>query len=599
MHKFKSFVSNFIFCYKVIWKANKTKTLLFTVINIISAILPYLGIYSLKYFLDALDGIITGRVTNGIGMISILLPFCIYSFINVFTSFFENYLQKIIETQIQDLLTYINVEIMKKSTNIDISYFDVASEYDELTKSRQNAHSLHQVVFATSNGIINIIVFLLNIILSFKINVLISILICLCAVPKILFKFNVEKKNYQFEKKQQRQTRLANYLNALLYDKTASKEIRLFNLGDHFVNEYIKLQSELVKERNHYNNQNSIKSIFWSLPEKVIMIAIKIVVAYYIVIEQMSIGDFAYITGVFDKLSSSFSSVIDTVAVFVGYNERINDFRYYFEKRTSLIKDGQLILKEIEDIEFQEICFSYPNTEMILKNISFKINKYEKCMLVGLNGSGKTTIIKLLARFYEPQSGAILINGIPIQEYNIDSLRKCMATVFQDFTVFSFSIRENVALGNLNVIDCDDDIKQALDKSQFNNAEYLVHEDINLYINREFDENGLELSGGQRQKIAVARAIIRNASFVVLDEPTSSMDPIAENEILNIYNTMYSQKTLLMVSHRLSIATNMDKIIFIEDGMISGIGSHAELYSKKINYKKMFDFQADKYRSCQ
>lgn len=599
MHKFKSFVSNFIFCYKVIWKANKTKALLFTVINIISAILPYLGIYSLKYLLDALDGIITGRVTNGIGMLSILLPFCIYSFINIFTSFFENYLQKIIETQIQDLLTYINVEIMKKSTNIDISYFDVASEYDELTKSRQNAHSLHQVVFATSNGIINIIIFLLNIILSFKINVLISILICLCTVPKILFKFNVEKKNYQFEKKQQRQTRLANYLNALLYDKTASKEIRLFNLGDHFVNEYIKLQSELVKERNHYNNQNSIKSIFWSLPEKVIMIVIKIVAAYYIVIEQMSIGDFAYITGVFDKLSSSFSSVINTVAVFVGYNERINDFRYYFEKRTSLIKEGQLILKEIEDIEFQEICFSYPNTEMILKNISFKINKYEKCMLVGLNGSGKTTIIKLLVRFYEPQSGAILINGIPIQEYNIDSLRKCMATVFQDFTVFSFSIRENVALGNLNVIGCDDDIKQALDKSQFNNAEYLVHEDIDLYINREFDENGLELSGGQRQKIAVARAMIRNASFVVLDEPTSSMDPIAENEILNIYNTMYSQKTLLMVSHRLSIATNMDKIFFIEDGMISGIGSHTELYSKKLNYKKMFDFQADKYRSCQ
>jgi ABC-type multidrug transport system fused ATPase/permease subunit len=252
-------------------------------------------------------------------------------------------------------------------------------------------------------------------------------------------------------------------------------------------------------------------------------------------------------------------------------------------------------LEDIKNIKFDNVSFKYPDSKIILKNISFEISENEKVMLVGLNGSGKTTLIKLLTRFYETSNGVIYINGLNIKEYNIKSLRSHIATVFQDFNVFSFTIRENVAIGDFDREKDDILIDSSLQFSNFNNEEYLKSRNLDLYINRDFENTGIELSGGQRQKLAISRAILRNSALIILDEPTASLDPITENEILDAFYRLYQDKILLMISHRFSSALKMDKILFIEDGEITGIDKHINLYNKNTHYRKLFDLQANAY----
>lgn len=261
----------------------------------------------------------------------------------------------------------------------------------------------------------------------------------------------------------------------------------------------------------------------------------------------------------------------------------------------STVQSGDLPVEEIHTIEFQNVSFGYPDSETVLEQVSFSVDMHEKVMLAGCNGSGKTTLIKLLTRFYEPDQGTILINGIDISKYNLKQLRKKTAAVFQDFNVFSFTIRENVAIGDLAQYRNESLIRNSLLFSNFNNDRYLDTGDIDLYVNRNFESDGIELSGGQKQKLAISRAVIRNAQMIILDEPTASLDPLSESEILDAFNSLYQDKTLIMVSHRMSAAIKMDKIIFMEGGRISGIGCHKDLYAKNEKYRKLFDLQADKY----
>lgn len=592
----KIFFSNFMFCFQLLFKSNRKKTILLVIINIITTIMPFIVLYVTKHIIDLLSVSVNSVVNKNENLSNIVLLMVAFAGIRIVMTFFESYIRKINDIQIQELLTHINVELMKKSVRLDISYFDITTEYDVLTKSRQNAHSLHQIVFATSNTIVAITTFIVNIYVAINVNVIMSVIVCLLSVPHIVFKFKMEKSNYKFEKEQHRNSRYIEYLYSLIFDKSAAKELRLYNVGDCLIDKYIKLQSDFSKTQDSFKNKISIKNLLFELPERLVQVLIKVVTVYDIINNKLTLGDYTYISGVFENLGKSCISFANSFALIIGFNEKISDFRYYFEQKNTKILEGHNILEKIESIQFENVNFAYPNSEVVLKNVSFRITKNEKCMLVGLNGSGKTTIIKLLTRYYEPQSGRILINNNPICKYTVESVRACMAVVFQDFNIFSFTLRENVAIGDFKKINDDIGIKSALDKSNFNNVEYLREKNLDLYIGRNFEESGVELSGGQCQKVAVARALIREADMMILDEPTSAMDPVAESEILDLYSDLYSNKTLLMVSHRLSAAISMDKIIFMNHGEIKSIGRHSDLYNSDLQYKKIFDFQANKYK---
>ena len=269
------------------------------------------------------------------------------------------------------------------------------------------------------------------------------------------------------------------------------------------------------------------------------------------------------------------------------------------EKLKTWYKSLNFNKKEREEdtlLEFKNVSFKYPRSkEFTLKNISIKINEGEKLSVVGLNGAGKTTFIKLLARLYDPTEGEILLNGVNINEYDYDEYMKLLSVVFQDFKLMSFSIKENIALNDFNKVK-DEEIEEVLIKSGFGKDLEKLPKGINTPIYKNFDEGGIEFSGGQAQKLAIARAVYKDAPIVILDEPTAALDPKAEYEIYSKFNELIGKKTTIYISHRLSSCRFCDNIAVFQKGKLIQYGTHDELVKDKGNeYETMYSAQAQYY----
>jgi ATP-binding cassette subfamily B protein/ATP-binding cassette subfamily C protein len=257
-----------------------------------------------------------------------------------------------------------------------------------------------------------------------------------------------------------------------------------------------------------------------------------------------------------------------------------------------IAKDLQL--EKVKTIEFRNVSFTYPKSEnLILNDISFKISKGEKIAIVGLNGAGKTTVIKLLCKFYPPESGEILINGININEYDYESYLHQMAVVFQDYRLFSYSIKENITNEEID----DSQILEVIKQVGLDGKITELPLGINSRLNKAYDEEGVELSGGQGQKVAIARALYKNASLVILDEPTSALDPIAEAEIYQKFNDLVQDKTAIYISHRMSSSVFCDYVLVLENGKVVSFDSHKNLMKETDSlYYKLFTTQAENYQ---
>lgn len=249
---------------------------------------------------------------------------------------------------------------------------------------------------------------------------------------------------------------------------------------------------------------------------------------------------------------------------------------------------------EIETIEFKNVSFTYPRqSREALTDISFKINKGECISIVGLNGAGKSTLIKLLCRLYQPTKGEILVNGINISDYDIDSYNKHISCVFQDFKLFGYSIKENIAAN----VDDEEGVYSLLSKLGMKDKIDSLPEGINTLLNKQLDDEGVEVSGGQAQKLAIARALYKNSEIVILDEPTSALDPKSEADIYENFNTLTKDKTALYISHRMSSSTFCDKILVIDGGKITDFDSHENLMKKDCLYHTLFTKQAMNYQN--
>lgn len=249
----------------------------------------------------------------------------------------------------------------------------------------------------------------------------------------------------------------------------------------------------------------------------------------------------------------------------------------------------------VESIVFENVDFTYPGSEKkVLDHISFSVEKGEKIAVVGLNGAGKTTLIKLLCRLYQPQEGRILVNGRDIQEYNYESYMRQVAAVFQDYRLFAFSIEENISC---QTVGQSEEVVRKL-VSQVGLAEKMeeLPEGIHTYLGKAYDEEGTEFSGGQQQKVAIARALYKDASLIILDEPTSALDPLAEAEIYENFNELAGGKTAIYISHRMSSSVFCHKVLVIDEGRVADFDRHEELMKKEGSlYRRMFEAQAENY----
>lgn len=395
--------------------------------------------------------------------------------------------------------------------------------------------------------------------------------------------------------------RKSDYTFELMREIPYAKEVRANQLTPwlckklqtHFDQEVFPLYKKDEKKNQKLDAFTSISSI---LQECVIYL----ILAYRVIYSGMSIGDFSmYMTSI-NNFSNSVSGVFWNFSRLIIMGRFAKEFRYCIELEKNIKEENETCSEKYNGwadlkIEFKNVSFTYPDTDkVILKNISITIEPRQSLSIVGINGAGKTTFVKLLCRLYEPTEGEILMNGVPIQKIPLEQYYDLIGVVFQDFKLFSFTVRENVAL---DMESNDKDLLICLEKSGLTHKINTLPQKLDTLISKEFDDYGVEFSGGEGQKLAIARTLYKNAPLIILDEPTSAIDPIAEYEIYSRFHQLTEGKSTIYISHRLSSTRFTDKIAVFSEGELVEYGNHETLVQIDNGvYKRMFELQAQFYK---
>ncbi len=382
-------------------------------------------------------------------------------------------------------------------------------------------------------------------------------------------------------------------------DYASGKDIRIYNMKDWLVSVYDNYLNIL----NKLDIDRTLQQILYTLPQNILDEALKCC-AYIILITaaiggSLSVGSIAKYVSCLMLLIEGIKSTISNTQSVMNNNHYLKRYFSYFDIPNDMYK-GTLTVEKRDDgeyfIEFRDVSFKYSNSaDYALRHVNLKFRIGEKLAVVGMNGSGKTTFIKLLCRLYDPTEGEILLNGVNIQKYDYDEYMSLFSVVFQDFRLFAFTLGQNVACSNEydseRVRECL--IKAGLDKRL---AELDEHDGLDTYLWKNMSDKGIEISGGEGQKIALARALYKDSPFVVLDEPTSALDPVSEFEIYSKFNSITGGKTAVYISHRLASCRFCDKIAVFDEGKIIETGSHDSLYSNESGkYRELWDAQAKYY----
>lgn len=586
-----------LFSIKEVYRSSPILFMVSTIITLINSFSSYALLFFSKVIIDNIDTAIKMHISIQDAISNIIIWIALSAAVSL-ALVFINYLNSII-TQKQQLKfnQYIDAEMARKSISLDISYFDHHKFYDDIRQAREGKERLMFIFGRCMIFLQNIISLIIAFILAItNIKIIIVAIVILFSIPPFFTRTKFYNRLFYYENDNQKAMRKIGYLAGIILGKNTAKEIRFYDMSDFITNRYEKIWVNYSKnKKNIVYKFGIIDSIINVIPTIGIATSM-FFITKNIVYGQRPIGDFTYLLGILNRLQSSFVGLVEDLAKMAESSLSIEKYNNFMNFKPKLMSNGNKLISEIDTIEFQNVCFSYEgNDHKVLDNINFIIEKNQKVAIVGVNGAGKTTIIKLLLRFYDVCEGQILLNGIDIRDYNIESLRKCFSTVFQDFLTYSLSIRDNVSFSNYEKRDRDDDIIRALKISDLEKGILDRVSNLDIDISKDFSSNGLELSGGQKQKLAVARCIFRGANVVILDEPTASLDPIAEHDILEQFKKIYTNSGLIMISHRLSNTVLMDKIIVVENGKVIESGSHKDLIEIDGRYSYLFKLQSEKY----
>lgn len=388
---------------------------------------------------------------------------------------------------------------------------------------------------------------------------------------------------------------VAGYMDDLMSNEKNGRDIRVFHMQDFLLNMKNRYEASSLEKQQKYTNARGRSNAAGSFMMHMAALVAYIFIgarAYYGAIE---IGDVLMYVGVFQWISTSLEELFSYSGYFLLFAEYYRAYEDFLQQ-PDMAYDGTLPIEKRDDgeyeFEFHNVSFSYPETEVeVLHNVSLKFNIGETMAIVGRNGAGKSTIVKLLCRLYEPTSGYITLNGVDIRKYKYAEYVKAFSVVFQDFHLFSYGLDENVASGESI------DHELLLDTLEKVNLDERVMQMEQKEKSRLYNNNGagIDISGGEAQRLAIARALYKDAPFVILDEPTAALDPIAEAEIYENFNQLVERKTAIYISHRMSSCKFCDRIVVLDQGSISETGTHEELIQKNGIYSELYHVQAAHY----
>lgn len=581
-------IKNNFYMLKYIWKIRKSYILISFILGIFGSLSPVIMNFMIKEALDVLT--VSGKFSN---FLKLLIIYSIYSLsLSLISNYYNNVYSTIL---IEDINEKILNDIYYKSRNLELLQYDNCDFFNTykfvLSNALEMAYSSVKIFVNLVSAIFGI-GFLLTLILT--IDPLMVIFAFFSSLINFLINIKQSKISYQIEKDITQPYRKISYVGRIYYLKDYAKDLRTSNLNIALSRLYKEGKNQIlqvVKEKGtistHYSNlQNIIQICTTSI--------VMVYLSKSLVKNTISPGAFAAVFNSFGQLSTNIEQILGTFPKLYKNSLYIEDFKNFLNYKTE--EEGEINLEEYKDIEIKNLCFSYQKEREVLKNINLKVKKGEKIALVGKNGSGKTTLANIIQGHYKPTEGDIYLNNISYNKYTKKSINNKIGSLPQDFKIYSLTILENIFMNTKEKI-----TKNEIEKSQTILEDLSLRERIEklpkgLYTNITSEiEEGVNFSGGELQKIALARVLLKEHDLIILDEPSSALDAYSEKEVFDKILEKYSEKSVILISHKLANVINVDRIYFIDNGMIIEEGTHEDLMKQGGAYRELFDIQFRNY----
>jgi ATP-binding cassette subfamily B protein len=583
---------------RLVWAASPPLLIAVILIMILQGVLPLATAIIARLLID---GILQG-ITNG-SIEPVVLPVILQLGVGLLGRFcarVNGTLEVLLNHRLSNHMTLL---ILRKTGTLDLSFFENAEFYDRLNQVSQDISTKPFLMILRLSSLGSSIVTVLSLVgLLFQLNWWLALVALIVPVPLFLVDSRYGLNKYWMSFWQSPKKRQQWYLTELLTSDTYNKEIKLFNLASFFTQRYKKLGDEMYQEDRQLQSKYTGIALLWSVLPLLADAGIYLYVALQAVQRRITLGALTQYILAVTNVGQSVQLALSDLSELYEYHLFIKMLFDFLAYEPRIVAPAQPVPLKAENdarglsIEFRNVSYTYPGkSEAALKNISFTLHTGESIALVGQNGAGKTTLVKLLTRLYDPSEGEILIEGCNIKEYDPEELRARIGVIFQDYVRYQMKAGENIGIGRVEEMENRALVEVAAGKSGADGVIVGLEEGYDAMLGRRF-EKGVELSGGEWQKIALARAFMRDAPVLILDEPTSALDAQAEYDIFQRFRNLTAERTVIFISHRFSTVRLADRIFVIEQGRMIESGSHHELLDLDGRYAELFNLQAEAYR---
>lgn len=586
---FSGIIKNVWFGIKISFLASKFYFSMKLIILLSTTAMPLLNIWLWK---EVLNGI----TSFGQNAEHIVLCLCIYILLLLSSHLLFRFDSYVDDRYTDELIFYMEKMMMEKTAKMDLSFFDSAKMGDKVKHTRGSfvvVMNMSWVVFDIISAVINVAA-TLAIVCAYK--WWLGLVTLLLLVPYMLYNKKHTEKRLRMEREQVRDNRKMEYYRDVFFNNDVQFEVKLHNTGDYFIAKYKDLWKKLYRINKAEDIKHSVLNTLITIVNVSSEFLVLAMSAFDVFGGIIGIGDLQYNLSMVTRLREQAGLLTQKINHFLNDNAKLLELQEFMDMEPKTEKSGTLKPSNNPKIEFCNVSFRYPNSEeYVLKNCSFAIEPHEKIGLIGLNGAGKSTIIKLMFRFYDPEEGCIKLDGVDIREYDVYAVRKIFGVLFQDYVTYCLPLREIIALSDFGERFNEEKLKKACDISGASDVIKDWEDGFDSVLGRNYADNGKDLSGGQWQLVGLARAYFKDSEYMILDEPSAALDPISEDRIFEKLYRLSEGKSSVTISHRLSNTTLADKILVIGDGHIVEQGSHFELLKQNGKYAELFNLQASKY----